>query len=74
MLQFVGMEEQDPDLVEDLTVARVAKVFSVNRDTVRRWLREGRLKGVDLGGRAGYRISREELRRFRQRLEAGDGR
>ena len=58
----------------DEAAVRVAKVFSVNRDTVRRWLREGRLKGVDLGGRAGYRISREELRRFRQRLEAGDGR
>ena len=48
------MEEQDEELVEELTVARVAKLFSVNRDTVRRWLREGRLKGVDLGGRAGY--------------------
>jgi excisionase family DNA binding protein len=68
------MEEQDEELVEELTVARVAKLFSVNRDTVRRWLREGRLKGIDLGGRAGYRISREELRRFRQRLEAGGGR
>jgi excisionase family DNA binding protein len=65
VIQFVGMEEQDQELVEDLSVARVATLLGVNRDTVRRWLREGRLKGVHLGGRAGYRISREELRRFR---------
>jgi excisionase family DNA binding protein len=72
VVESVGVEEQE--LVKDLTVEQVAELFSVSRDTVRRWLREGRLKGIDLGGRAGYRISREEVRRFRQRLEAGAGR
>jgi excisionase family DNA binding protein len=66
------VEEQE--LVKDLTVEQVAELFSVNRDTVRRWLRLGRLKGIDLGGRAGYRISREEVRHFRQRLETGGAR
>jgi excisionase family DNA binding protein len=68
VVEFAGVEAQD------LTVEEVAKLFRVSRDTVRRWLREGRLKGIALGGRAGYRIGREEVRRFRQRLEAGDGR
>ena len=72
MVEFVAVEEQE--LTRDLTVEEVAALFRVNRDTVRRWLREGRLKGVDLGGRAGYRIRREEVRRFRQRLETGDAR
>lgn len=46
------------------TVEQVAERLQVNRDTVRRWLREGQLRGRLLGKRAGYRISSEEVRRF----------
>jgi excisionase family DNA binding protein len=55
-----------------LTVEQVAELFGVNRDTVRRWLREGRMKGRFLGGRAGYRITREDVRRFMHESERGD--
>ena len=54
-----------------MTVQEVADRLRVNPYTVRRWLREGALKGRLLGGkRAGYRIAESDLRRF----VAGTGR
>ena len=48
-----------------LTVADVAKRLKVNNETIRRWLRQGRLRGVLLGGnKMGYRIPESELRRL----------
>jgi excisionase family DNA binding protein len=48
-----------------LTVAEVARELKVSAETVRRWLRAGRLRGVLLGGdKAGYRIPSAELERF----------
>jgi len=48
-----------------LTVAEIAAKLRVNPVTVRLWIREGRLRGVQLGGnRAGYRISTEALQEF----------
>jgi excisionase family DNA binding protein len=53
-----------------LTVDDVALELKVNADTVRRWLRNGALKGTLLSRQAGYRIERAELERF---LEARRG-
>ena len=48
-----------------LTVHEVAARLRLNPETVRRWLREGKLRGFLLGGdRGGYRIAESELRRF----------
>jgi excisionase family DNA binding protein len=48
-----------------LTVEDVARRLQASPFTVRRWLREGRLKGVMLGGKKlGYRITESELQRF----------
>ncbi len=48
-----------------LTVEQVAAQVQVQPETVRRWLREGRLKGVRLGGtKLGYRISEADLEQF----------
>lgn len=48
-----------------LTVARFADEATVSRDTVRRWIREGRIRGKAIGGRrAGYRIPYRELERL----------
>jgi hypothetical protein len=33
-------------------------------ETVRKWCRTGELKGVKLGGRAGWRVRRGDLREF----------
>jgi excisionase family DNA binding protein len=47
-----------------LTVAEVAERLKVYPGTVKRWLREGRLVGVALGDRAGWRIAEDDLQRF----------
>ncbi len=48
-----------------LTVKEVAERLRANPQTVRRWLREGRLKGVMPGGeKLGYRIPASEVTRL----------
>jgi excisionase family DNA binding protein len=50
-----------------LTVDQVAERLQVNEQTIRRWLREGELRGVSFGGRTGWRISEEDLQEFLDR-------
>lgn len=48
-----------------LTVGDVAARLRVNPETVRRWLRTGKLHGFMMGGRrAGYRILAESVERI----------
>ena len=48
------------------TVKDVAAALRVHQETIRRWLRDGKLKGVTMGGgRGGYRITETELNRVR---------
>jgi excisionase family DNA binding protein len=48
-----------------LTVKQVAELLSVRAETVRRWLKEGKVRGVMPGGtRSGYRIPHAELMRL----------
>jgi excisionase family DNA binding protein len=50
-----------------LTVKEVAERLRANPQTVRRWLREGKLGGVMPGGeKLGYRIPESEVRRLLQ--------
>lgn len=50
---------------ELLKVDDVAARLKVNPETVRVWLRQGRLRGSRPGGtRMGWRVSESELRRF----------
>lgn len=55
-----------------LTVNQVAERLQVNTQTVRRWLREGELVGIPIGGRTGWRVEERELQAFldRRRLSA----
>ncbi len=47
------------------TVAEVAERLRVHPDTLRRWLRSGRIRGVMMGGRSGgYRIKESEVARI----------
>src|SRR4051812_44579565 len=50
-----------------LTVAEVAERLRVYPGTVKRWLREGKLVGILLGDRAGWRIAEEDLDVFLER-------
>lgn len=47
-----------------LTVDEVAERLRVGAETVRRWLRLGKLKGAHLPNKAGWRIREDDLERF----------
>lgn len=48
-----------------LKVPEVAQRLDVSIETVRRWLRDGKLKGRMIGGqRSGYRIPESEIERL----------
>lgn len=47
-----------------LTVPEIAAELRVPETNVRAWLREGKLKGVLLSRKAGWRVEREDLERF----------
>lgn len=50
-----------------MTVQEVAQRLRVHPDTLRRWLRGGRIRGVMMGGRSGgYRIKESEVARIEQ--------
>jgi excisionase family DNA binding protein len=46
------------------TVEDIAQLLKVHPDTVRSWLRDGRLRGRNFGGRTGYRVRRSALDAF----------
>ena len=50
------------------TVEEVAERLKVHPESVRRWLRDGRMRGFRMARRAGWRVTEAEVRRF---LEAG---
>lgn len=47
-------------------VEDVAKIFEVNPETVRRWIRSGKLKSSIASKKIGNRISRKDLEEFAQ--------
>ncbi len=48
-----------------LTVKEVAEQLKLHPETVRNWLREGRLRGTQIGGtKSGWRIPQSEVRRI----------
>jgi excisionase family DNA binding protein len=56
-----------------LTVEEVAKRLGVHIDTIRRWIRSGELPAINLGGPAGYRITRRDLDTFIRSRRTTDG-
>jgi excisionase family DNA binding protein len=44
-----------------LTVAEVAEQLDVTEETIRRWLRAGKLEGVLLSRKAGWRVRQESI-------------
>ena len=53
-----------------LTAREVADRLRVHVGTVRRWLEENQLRGIRLGGGAGWRIRESELERFLKERES----
>lgn len=52
----------DPDGL--YTVNEIVERLKVHGDTVRAWLREGELEGVNFGGRTGWRVRGDDLNAF----------
>jgi excisionase family DNA binding protein len=53
-----------------LTVREVAERIRSSPETVRRWLRQGKLRGFRPGGtKLGYRVPESELQRFLTELD-----
>lgn len=52
-----------------LTVEEIARQLRVSQDTVRRWIRDGRLPAIDLIGQ--YRIRREDYEKFLEQRRKG---
>lgn len=53
-----------------LTVREVAERIRSSPETVRRWLRQGKLRGFRPGGtKLGYRVPESELQRFLQQQQ-----
>lgn len=46
------------------TVAEIAAMLKIHEQTVRRWLREGDLRGYTFGGKSGYRVRARDLEAF----------
>ncbi len=58
---------------ELLTVPEVAALLRLNPQTVRKWLREGMLPGIQLGSRqAGWRVKRSDVERFLEEHRRGE--
>lgn len=55
------IEEREERL---LTVGEVARYLRVENESVRRWLREGKLLGINLGRGPGWRIRLGDLELF----------
>jgi excisionase family DNA binding protein len=47
-----------------LKLEDIADQLEVNIETVRRWVRNGELEVIDLGGKAGYRVTQAALDMF----------
>ena len=59
-----------------ITVGEIVDLLKVHEQTVRRWLRDGDLRGYNLGGKSGYRIKASDLDAFlesRAEAPAGNG-
>ncbi len=51
---------------EIMTTEEVAKYLKVNVGSIRRWTREGKLKGRKLGDRGDYRYFKKDVLEFLQ--------
>ena len=52
------------------TVEQLAELLQVHANTVRGWLATGKLHGVRLGGKAGWRVRASEFERFLKERES----
>jgi excisionase family DNA binding protein len=60
--------------MEFFTVNEVAEKLKVHPATIKRWLREGKMRGLQLGDRAGWRISKADYDQFiDEQMDSAEG-
>lgn len=52
-----------------LTTTQVAEWLQIHEETVRRWLRDGELAGINLGRKGGWRIRERDVVAYLERRE-----
>jgi len=52
------------------TTRQIADLLQVDEQTIRRWLRDGRVIGRNFGGKVGWRVRESDLNAF---LEGDEG-
>jgi excisionase family DNA binding protein len=53
-----------PAATEFYSTRKVAEMLEVTQDTVRVWIKTGRLYAIRIGARGEWRVPRSEFRRF----------
>ena len=56
--------------MEYFTVAKVAEILKISPNTVRKYIRQGRLKAIKIGRE--YRISEKRFKEFLKETETND--
>jgi len=64
MAEMGSAQEPQRSRPEWLTVHDIAALLHASEDTVRRWIRAGRLRANFFGGRIGYRVTDSDLQEF----------
>jgi len=57
------MDNKNEEIQELYTVEEVAKLFKVNPESVRRWVRKEKIKSIKLGGKF-IRMTKESINDF----------
>ena len=52
--------------MNEYTVREISELLSTSEDTVRRWIREGKLKSTITSKKTGHRVTEENLEEFRR--------
>ena len=52
--------------MREYTVREISELLSTSEDTVRRWIREGKLKSTITSKKTGHRVTEENLEEFRR--------
>ncbi len=54
-----------------VSVAKIVELLDVHEETVRAWLRKGDLRGIQFGGKTGWRVRESDLNAFlEEKLQA----
>lgn len=57
-----------------LTVEDIKTTLNVHEQTVRDWLKSGRLKGINFGGKTGWRVEERDFDAFIEEMQNASGR